>query len=144
MHKMGIMFVFGLFVVGVQTRPALAVKQFQDQFHKLYLGEEKKSKFAKKVLETKCWVCHQGKKKKNHNTYGIHLVKLLNRKKDAKNPEKIVVALKKVELLHTDPKDKKSPTYGEMIKDGKLPGGTLEQCKKEPKKEDGKKDGKKN
>ena len=44
-------------------------------------------------------------------------------------------ALAKVAEMHSDPKDDKSPTYGELIKASKLPGGDLEESKKEPKEE---------
>ena len=65
----------------------------------------------------KCNICHEGKSKKDKNAYGKLLDKLLDRKKDAKNPEKIRQALAAVE-------SEKSPsgeTYGELIKEGKLP-----------------------
>ena len=140
MRKMVSVFFCGLFFVCAIARPVSAIIQFQKEFHNLYLDEEKKSEFAKRVVEDKCWLCHQGKSKKNHNSYGIHLTKLLDRKKDKKDKEKIIAALKKIEKLHTDPKDEKSKTYGDLIKVGKLPGGTLEECKKEPKKKDAEKE----
>ena len=55
--------------------------------------------------------------KKDKNAYGELLDKLLDRKKDAKNPEKIRQALAAVE-------SEKSPsgeTYGDLLKEGKLP-----------------------
>ncbi|MCH2115073.1 MAG: hypothetical protein MK171_09220 [Pirellulales bacterium] len=125
-----------LFACGF-NRPALAVKQFQNEFYRMYgidRDQEVKSEFAETILKAKCYVCHQGKKKKNRNPYGEELGKLLDRKKDAKKPEKIAAALEKVAELHTSPEDKESPTYGDLIKAGKLPGGSLEDAKKEPKK----------
>ena len=127
----------GLFLSCGVTHSALAIKQFQTEFYRLYHIDSKTEKpagFAKTVLEAKCYLCHQGKKKKNHNAFGEQLKKLLDRKKDKKNPAKIVGAIQKVAKLHTDPKDKKSPTYGLMIKTGKLPGGPLAEAKKEPQK----------
>ena len=62
----------------------------------------------------------------------MHFLPLLDRKKDAKNPEKIIEALEKVAAMHSVEGDDTSPTYGELIKAGKLPGGPLEECKKEP------------
>jgi len=118
------------------ARPAEAIKPFSDQFLKLYKvdkADPEPSEFEKAVLEAKCFVCHQGKKKKNRNQYGQQLSKLLDKKKDAKNPEKIVEALQKVAKTHVDPKDEKSPTFGDLIKAGKLPGGSLADAKKEPK-----------
>ena len=124
-----------IIALGVMSQPALAVKAFSDQFMKLYKVDkkaEKQTEFSEAVLKAKCFTCHQGKKKKDRNLYGMELSVLLDKKKDAKNPEKIVEALEKVATMHSDPKDKKSPTFGELIKAGKLPGGSLEDCKKKP------------
>ncbi len=134
-HKLVLMLFVGALATGGLTRPAMAIKQFSDEFLKLYKIDKKsdvQSDFAKAVLKAKCYVCHQGKKKKHHNAYGEELSKLLDKKKDKKNPEKIIEALEKVAKLHTDAKDEKSPTYGDLIKAGKLPGGSLEDAKKEP------------
>ncbi|MCG8451140.1 MAG: hypothetical protein MI725_16350 [Pirellulales bacterium] len=133
----------GLFLSCGLTSKVLAIPQFQKEFYRVYNIDKKAeqpSDFVKVVLEAKCHLCHQGKKRKNHNPYGDELAKLLDKKKDKKNPEKIVQALEKVAKLPTNPKDKKSPTYGALIKAGKLPGGSLEEAKKEPK-EDAEKEG---
>lgn len=122
-----------LFAINL-AQPALAVLQFQKVFVNHYVGDDKESDWAIQVKEAKCWACHQGKSRKQHNPYGVHLVPLLDRKKDAKNPEKIVEALEKVAAMHSIEGDDSSPTYGELIKAGKLPGGTLEECKTEPEK----------
>lgn len=116
---------------------AQAIIGFKKEFEKLYINDETDKEFAKLIKSNKtgCYVCHQGKKRKNQNPYGKELEKLLDKKKDKKDKEKIIAALKKVEKIHTDPKDKKSPTYGDLIKANKLPGGPLEEVKKEPKKE---------
>lgn len=141
MQKKILMVAVSAFAISGLAAPALAIKQFSDEFLKLYKVDskaEEKSEFAKAVLEAKCFTCHQGRKsKKNRNAYGAELAKLLDRKKDAKNPEKIVEALEKVAKMHTDPDDEKSPTYGDLIKAGKLPGGPLKDAKEEPKKDDG-------
>ena len=130
----------GLFLSCGLTSSAVAIKQFQTEFYRLYDIDgkaEQPTDYAKTVLEAKCFVCHQGKKKKkNHNPYGQELKKLLDKKKDKKNPEKIALAIQKVAKLRTDPKDKKSPTYGELIQAGKLPGGSLKEAKKDPPKKE--------
>ena len=121
---------------------AQAILGFKKQFEKLYINEKTNKDYAKTIKSNKtgCFVCHQGKKsKKNLNPYGVHLGKLLDKKKDAKEKEKIVAAIKKVEKYRSNPKDKKSPTYGELIKKNKLPGGPLKEVQKEPKKDDKKK-----
>jgi len=142
-------FVFMLFVsavaIGSLARPACAILQFQKEFVKLYVndkdgaqkseGSDKEASFAELVTgkKTRCFTCHQGKKRKNHNAYGQQLAKLLDKKKDKKDTKKIVEALEIVGKMHTNAKDKKSPTYADLIKAGKFPGGPLEEVKKEPK-----------
>jgi cytochrome c2 len=128
---------FSLLVVAVAASRAMAVVQFQNAFFKEYVDEHKDKKFAEFVKkEVKCLVCHQGKDRHNHNAYGEHLEELLDRKKDTKDAAKIKAALEKVGKMHSDPKDDKSPTYAELIAQSKLPGGELEELKKEPKKEE--------
>jgi hypothetical protein len=124
--------VLALLASGISVRPAQAIMQFQREFVKLYVGDDKDSDFAKQVKKAGCFVCHQGKSRKHHNPYGVHLVELLDKKTDMKNPEKIIGALKKVEAMHSVAGDDTSPTYGDLIKQGKLPGGSLEDAKKEP------------
>lgn len=111
---------------------ALAFPQFQKEWDKLYLADHSNEDFVKHVKkEAKCWVCHQGKKKSNHNPYGIHFVGVIG-KEDKKDVEKMLDIFKKVAKMHTDPKDESTPTYGALIEKGQLPGGALEDAKKEP------------
>ncbi len=120
----------------VENSSALAIVQYHKEFVKTYIDpdatvETDLSKLMKD-RKNRCLVCHQGKKKKNCNKYGEHFRPLLDRKKDKKDQEKIVAALKKVAKLRIDPENKESRTFGELLADGKLPGGTLEELKKEP------------
>jgi hypothetical protein len=111
----------------VAVQSAYAILPFSKEFTGKYVKEDSKEKkdqeFAKLVAETKCNVCHMGKSKKDRNPYGVELSKLLDKKADKDNKDKIKSALAKVEKLPVDPKDKKSPTFGQLIKEGKLPGG---------------------
>jgi|TARA_B100001939_G_scaffold236365_1_gene203864 hypothetical protein len=103
----------GAFIVSAS--PAFAVKQFYDEFKEVYVN--KGNLDASAVAKAKCNICHEGKSKKDKNAYGKLLDQLLDRKKDAKNPEKIRQALAAVE-------SEKSPsgeTYGSLFKEGKLP-----------------------
>jgi hypothetical protein len=120
-----------LSLTGVQ--PALAIMQFNKVFIDEYIKDHQDKEFAEYVeKKVKCFVCHQGKKKSNHNPYGEQLHKLLDKKEDKDNVEKIRAALENVGKMHSDPKDPKSPTYAELIAAGKLPGGSLEDSQKEP------------
>jgi hypothetical protein len=61
------------------------------------------------------------KSKKLRNAYGQALDELLDREADADNKAKIDAALDKVAGMKCDPKDSKSGTFGDRIKQGKLP-----------------------
>jgi hypothetical protein len=135
MRKVSVALLLALFAIG-SARPAFAVLQFYQQFDKVYLAEHANEEFVKAAHDPKmrCLICHQGKNRKNHNPYGEHLAKLLDRKTDLKDVDKIKESLAKVGAMHSDPKDESSPTYDDMIKAGKFPGGTLEEASKEPEK----------
>ena len=110
--------VAGAVVLGafaLPARPAFAVKQFYDEFKEVYVNNG--SLDASAVAKAKCNICHVGKSKKDKNAYGKLLDELLDRKKDAKNPEKIREAFEKVAAA----KSPAGPTYGELFKEGKLP-----------------------
>jgi hypothetical protein len=116
-------------VFGVAIQSAHAIKPFSDEFKSKYVKKDSKEKkdqeFTKLVTEAKCNLCHLGKSKKDRNPYGVELSKLLDKKADKDNKDKIQSVLAKVEKLPVNPKDKKSPTFGDLIKAGKLPGGKL-------------------
>lgn len=134
MRRLVVVLLVSVVFIGTSSQQATAIVAFKKEWQKLYITPETDEDFAKLVKSNKtgCFVCHQGKKRKNHNPYGDHLVELLDKKKDAKDKEKIIAALRKVEKMHTDPDDDKSPTYGDLIKANKLPGGPLEEVEKEP------------
>ena len=81
-------------------------------------------------METaKCNVCHVGKSKKDRNAYGHALADLLDKKEDAKDVAKIRAALEKVAGMPSDPAKADSVTFGDLIKQGKLPGGPVQEVK---------------
>ena len=128
-------FVLALPLLITLVSPAGAVPKFYEVFKKEYLDSHPDKKFAEAVEKTdvKCLVCHQGKKKKNRNSFGQELAKLLDRKKDLKNDAKISASIKKVLAMHVDPKNEKSETYMDRLKASKWPGGELADLKKEAK-----------
>ncbi|QDT67746.1 hypothetical protein MalM25_06490 [Planctomycetes bacterium MalM25] len=119
-----------LAVAACFATPSLAIKQFQDQYFEKYADGSDEG-FSELAKEAKCYNCHQGKKKKNRNAYGQALAEHLS-KKDKKDVEKIVAALEKVAEESSNADDPDAPTFGELIAEGKLPGGTLEESKEEP------------
>lgn len=140
MRKFGLMLFVGILATCSLSKPAAAITQFHKEFVKLYVGEASDTELAKLVNDKefskqKCLVCHQGKKKKNRNAYGMAIGKFLDKKKDKKDVEKIIATLKKVSEMPSNPEDENSPTFGELIAAGKLPGGSLDDLMKEPEKE---------
>jgi hypothetical protein len=115
-------FIAGTLLAKVQL--AYGVDAFKKEFESMYVKKEPATDAEKSLLaavqKAKCNVCHAGKSKKNHNEYGKALKTLLT-KKDAKNTEKIHGALEKVADMKSQAGNDGSPTFGELIKQGKLP-----------------------
>ncbi len=97
-------------------------KPFFDEFNAKYVkkeGTDAEKELAKKVETLKCAVCHDPKDKKKRNDYGKALDKLLDKKEDAKNKEKII---KSLDTVYGEKVPGKDETFGDRIKAGKLPG----------------------
>ena len=114
-------------VAGATARPALAIKQFNDEFKAVYVkpdsSDPAEKALAAAVETAKCNLCLKGKEKKDRNAYGEALAELLDKKEDAKNVDKIRKAL---ETVAAKASPDGGPTFGELIKAGKLPGGAPE------------------
>ncbi len=110
--------------LGAIGQEAFAIKQFSDQFKELYVKEG--TPLAAEVETAKCNVCHKGKKKTDRNSYGEALAKLLDKKADKDDIEKIRKALETVANESSNPEDPAAPTFGDLIEAGKLPGGPVE------------------
>jgi len=101
------------------------------QYWKQFIASNKN--LEKQAKKTKCNVCHYGKSKKKRNDYGQALAKEFaknKKKKNEKDVEKIKAVFKKVAKKKSSVKGK---TFGDLIKEGKLPGTA-------PKKDDKKKE----
>lgn len=122
---------FVLALLGSFVSTASAVPNFLKQFAGLYLNDSN-AEYGTAVKEAKCYLCHQGKNKKNHNAYGEALEHEGLTKADKNDVEKILAALEAVAALSSDPETEGAPTYGELIAQGELPGGSLEDSMKEP------------
>lgn len=113
----------------VVARPVSAIPQFFNEFKAKYADKEgtDEQKALAETIEAikpatlRCNICHAGKDKKKHNAYGEAMAELLDKKEDKDNKEKIQEALDKVSEIKLDPEDEKSPTYGDILKEGKLP-----------------------
>ncbi len=105
---------------------ALARKQYSDEFSKKYATDTPSTPAQKAIHEeikaVKCGVCHMGpggSKKKERNAYGAALQKVVG--KNEKAVEKIDAALDAVAKESSKAGDSKAPTFGDLLKDGKLP-----------------------
>lgn len=115
-------------IVAVAAPTARAIPPFKKEFDAMYVkkdGTETEKAFAAAAEKAKCNTCHMGSDKKKRNIYGNALAERLDKKEDEKNKEKIQMALKEVEELKSNPDDDSSPTFGELIRMGKLPGGEM-------------------
>jgi hypothetical protein len=105
---------------------AHAIAPFKKQFDAMYVKPGSSDPAEKKLAEAaeaaKCNICHMGEKKKDRNSYGQALAKLL-KKTDKDDVDKIKGALETVAKEHSDASNPSSPTFGDLIKQGKLPGG---------------------
>lgn len=114
MQKNGARLVFGAVLaalVFVMGQDAQARPKYMGAFNEAYPA-------LKAQADTvKCNVCHFGDKKTNRNDYGAAVGKALG-EKNIMDAEKIKEGLKKAE----GEKNADGKTFGELIKDGKLPG----------------------
>jgi len=110
--------------LAASAREAFAIKQFFDEFKEVYVKEG--SPLAAEVETAKCNVCHKGKSKKDRNAYGEALAKLLDKKEDKADKEKIRTALETVSKESSDPGKADAPSFGDLLAEGKLPGGPAE------------------
>lgn len=114
-------------VFGLAAPQAQAIKQFKDEFDAKYVKPDsqdaKEKGLAEAASAAKCLICHEGESKKQRNAYGQALDQLLDKKEDKENKEKIQAALDSVAKQKVDPNDAASPTFGDLLKAGKLPGG---------------------
>jgi cytochrome c553 len=132
MKKVLLTVLAGIFVLGVSLDAAQAIAPFKKEFDEKYVKKEsadpKDQEFAAAVKKANCLVCHaknaEGKEdKKIRNAYGKALDILLDKKTDAKDVAKIQGALDTVAKEKSNPDDPNSPTFGDLIASGKLPGG---------------------
>lgn len=88
--------------------------QARPQYNKAFLA--KYPALADAAKKVKCNVCHEGKSKKMRNIYGKALQKHIG--KNEKDKAKIDAALTATEK---EPSAVKGKTFGDLIKEGKLP-----------------------
>jgi len=128
-------------VLVVCIQQAAAIAPFKKVFFDVYVKPDSSNPAEKAFAEAaeskatgECWLCHakwKGADKHVRNNYGKALSALLDKKNFSSErreaePEKcdqeIRDALEKTAKVKSDPNDPNSPTFGDLIKSGKLPG----------------------
>ena len=128
-----------LFVIGGMSwfvSPAKALPQFKKAFQARYVTPSTSAEFKAAFKAASCNTCHvKHKEKKVRNDYGMALSKIIGghahadlKAAEDKGPEakkaEMAKILKKLDEAFTKVEQEKSPsgpTYGELIKSGKLP-----------------------
>ncbi len=138
MNKLYVFGLCGLAVLFGAVPNVFAMPKFKNAFEKKYVEQHPSAEFKALAKKEACNVCHvKGEKKDVRNAYGEALAKLIEgdaqqRIKDAgankqAEEEKILQeleeAFKKTEEQKVNEEDASSPTFGELIKQGKLPSG---------------------
>jgi hypothetical protein len=122
------------FLFSLTAQPVAAILPFYKVWEAEYLANHPDKEYVALVKKpaNRCFVCHVGKKRSHRNVYGAQMEELLDAKKDMKDKEKILAAIRKAGEAHVDPDDTASETFADRIVAGKFPGGELEEMKKEP------------
>jgi len=111
-------FVLGIFTQSAWALPAVAKIWLEDAYAKSPVIEAAK--------EAKCDVCHYGASKKSRNDYGVALSKVgvtqANYNKLKGDQDKLAQILKAMFKKVESAKSVSGKTFGELIKEGKLPG----------------------
>ncbi len=124
-----------LVVACLLSSPAQAIPPLVEQFKTKYVSAEPASdqekSFAELVTKTKCNLCHvDGEKKSVRNRYGTELSKLVNKDElkaglesdPEKTTEELSAAFEKIAALPYATDQENSPTFGQVISLGRLPG----------------------
>ncbi len=118
--------------------PAAAITPFGKAFEEKYAAAHPEPAFHTAYKKTRCNVCHvKGQKKEICNPYGDELARLIPGNAEARIKEaralgqheaeeerilqELNAAFEVVEKIKTNPSNTASPTYGELIRAGKLP-----------------------
>jgi hypothetical protein len=112
---------------GLTATTAYAVKEFKEQFEAKYVKRNSRKKadvaLAHAVAAAQCRICHPGDDKHKLNAYGSQLGQYVNQY-DKEKTERILDSLEQISKRKSDPFDRSSPTFGDLIKRGQLPADT--------------------
>lgn len=112
-------------LVLASAEPVRAMPPFKKAFDAKYVkpdsADAAEKAFAEAAKKVNCNVCHAGTNKKMRNDYGKAVGEFV--KKTEKDPAKITEGLEAAAKVKVKPDDPGSKTFGELIAEGKLPGG---------------------
>lgn len=120
MHRSGKWLVFGIVAAGLMVAITAQDSQARPKYFTTF--KEAYPKLEEQANEKKCNVCHIGATdKKTRNDYGKALQKAMggDAAKNVMDAEKIKKGIKDSEKEKSSTEGK---TFGDLIKDGKLPG----------------------
>lgn len=109
--------VCGAVIAGVMCLASTHVAQARPDYNKTFWDVYKKE-LGSQAEAVKCGACHFGQEKKNRNDYGKAVGEAIG-EKNVKDIDKIKAALEKASKGKSATEGK---TFGDLIKDGKLPG----------------------
>ena len=122
-----ILIVLTALVVGAWTAaPAPAIEEFYNEFKAKYSKPKSKNRkelaLSHAIEQAKCTICHPNDDKHKLTSYGTSVALLIN-KFDKGKKQKIQETFDKVANKNSDSYDRNSITFGEQIKQGKIPEG---------------------
>ena len=120
--RLAVVCCFALGLVSVVAAPQQA--DARPQYLKAFAGKYENLK--EQAKDAKCMVCHYGKSKKNNNDYGDALKKHFG---DEKNVKDTAVIEKGFAEIEKEKSKVESKTFGDLIKENKLPGTNPEDPK---------------
>jgi hypothetical protein len=109
--------VCGAVIAGVACLCTAQTAQARPDYNKAFWAMYEKE-IGKEAETTKCNACHFGQEKKNRNDYGKAVGEAIG-EKNSKDGDKIKKGLEKAAKGKSSVEGK---TFGDLIKDGKLPG----------------------
>ena len=124
MKKVCVTVVLGLVAVAFSMQSAEALPPFNKEWTAKYVEGNTNTKFVEAAGTAKCYVCHMGTSKKDHNPYGVAVKKYLTKAKYNEIKEDTEVAKKYIlEGLEKAEGEKNGSgkSYGEVIKAGGIP-----------------------
>ena len=125
MQRLSLLLVVGILTTLLGEQTASALPPFNKEWIAKYVTGNSNANFVAAAGIAKCNVCHKGNIKKDHNEYGLALKKFITKKGyDAIKGNPAMAAKYITDGLAAGEAEKSAAgnTFGELIKEGKLPG----------------------